>query len=621
MESMPQYVRLESRTAQVIAALCVFVLAVSFTDSARAQEQVTVIRGGTLIDGNGGAPLQDASIVIEGNRIARISSGQRTDYPASAKVIDARGKYILPGLWDTHTHFRDWFAELLITNGVTSVLSYGGGVWLDIQAEGIANGKIYGPRFFRSKQPIGAIYQMTDEDRIASVIPASEEEVILQVEELIEAGSKVIKVYTPVTPEYLAVITQVAHAAGLPVSGHIGIGAREATLAGIDNLSHATGIAVDVLTPADLAKVPDMRVIDTGRIGVKFPSIGRPWDKTTERWGPNKDLIEYPLFIEDPRRLMMFGLMDRELAQGLIELLVENDVFIEGALGYIFRNVHDRVEEYREEDRRLLADPNLNYIPERYRDNILDYSILENIRPDELVLMKKGYRNFQWFFKAFVDAGGKIDIGQDTSSSYHATTLPGVAVAREMELLVDAGISPMQAIQAATKWPAEMLRQNSDLGTLEEGKLADLIVVNGNPLQDIAAVKDLHLVMKDGEVMQTGYHYGYKNPIPEDREFQLQFPDWTPSEIPTRIRSISPRVAQEGSDSFQLTVRGHEFTTSSVIQFDGETLPTTYINSAELRTNVPARLVTRVGTYAVRVHNRPPGWGTTNKANFFVKFK
>lgn len=621
MKSMRQSVRLESTALQMIATLCVFVVTVVSGHTADAQERVTVIHGGTLIDGNGGAPIRDASIVIEGNRIARITSGRRQDFPASAKVIDAEGKYILPGLWDTHTHFRDWFAELLITNGVTSVLSYGGGVWLDIQAEGIAKGKIYGPRFFRSKNPIGPIYQVRDAAMIASRIPASEEEIIVQVEELIKAGSRIIKVYTPVTAEQLEVITQIAHMADIPVSGHIGIGAKAAALAGIDNLAHATGIAVDVLTPADLAKVPDMRVIDTGRIGVTFPKIGSPWDGTTERWGPNKDLIEYPLFIEDPRRLMMFGLMDRELAQDLIQVLVDNDVFIEGALGYIFRNVHDRVEEYRAEDRRLLADSNLHYIPERYRDNIVDYSILNNVRPDELALMKKGYRNFQWFSKTFVDAGGKIDIGQDTSSSYHATTMPGVAVSREMQLLVDAGISPMQAIQAATKWPAELLRQSSDLGTVEEGKLADLIVINADPLQDITAVKDIHVVMKDGEVMRRGYHYGYKNPIPEDREFQLRFPDWTPSEVPTRIRSISPRVVEEGSDSFALTVRGVDFTTSSVVQFDGETLATTYINSSELRTTVPAEFVTRVGTYPVRVHNRPPGWGTTNKANFFVKFK
>jgi hypothetical protein len=179
----------------------------------------------------------------------------------------------------------------------------------------------------------------------------------------------------------------------------------------------------------------------------------------------------------------------------------------------------------------------------------------------------------------------------------------------------------MQAIQAATKWPAELLRQSADLGTIEEGKLADLIVIDGNPLRDITAVKDIHLVMKDGEIMRTGYHYGYSNPIPEDREFELGFSWWIPSEVPTRITSISPRVAEEGSGSFAFTVRGHEFTTSSIVQFDGETLATEFINSSELRTTVPARLVTKVGTYPVRVHNRPPGWGTTNKANFFVKFR
>lgn len=584
-------------------------------------EQVTVIRGGTLIDGNGGTPLRDAQVVIQGNRISRISSGARAAYPADASVIDAKGKYILPGLWDTHTHYRDWFAELLITNGVTSVLSYGGGVWYDIQADGTAKGKIYGPRFFRSKDHLGNIYQMRDEATIARNVLKSKEQAAEQVRDRVAAGSKIIKVYTSVTAEHLEAITAEAHKAGLPVSGHIGIGARAAALAGIDNLAHATGIAVDVLKPEDLAKVPDMTVVDSGRLGVTFPEIGHPWDRTTERWGPNIDLIEYPLFIEDPRRLMMFGLMDRGLARDLIRVLVDNDVFIEGALGYIFRNVHDRVEQYRAEDRQLLTDPNLHYIPERYRDNILDYSMLDRVSDAELALMKKGYRNFQWFFKAFVDAGGKIDIGQDTSSSYHATTLPGVAVGREMELLVDAGISPMQAIQAATKWPAELLRQSAELGTLEEGKLADLIVINGNPLEDIAAVKGVHLVMKNGEIMRRGYTYDYANPIPEDREFQLSFRYWIPSEVPTRIRSISPRVAEEGSDAFELTVRGFDFTTSSMVQFDGKLLPTRFMSSSELRTTVPAEFVQSVGTYAVRVHNRPPGWGTTNKANFFVKFK
>ncbi|MCZ6751141.1 MAG: hypothetical protein O7E51_04840, partial [Acidobacteria bacterium] len=138
----------------LILAVCVF--AVQAGPAVLAQQSVTAIQGGTLIDGNGGAPLTNALIVIEGNRIRSISQGGTP--PAGARVIDARGKYITPGLWDTHTHYRNWFPELLITNGVTSVLAYGGGPWLNAQMEGINSGKIYGPRFFLSQGTIGGIY-------------------------------------------------------------------------------------------------------------------------------------------------------------------------------------------------------------------------------------------------------------------------------------------------------------------------------------------------------------------------------------------------------------------------------------------------------------------------------
>src|SRR5450759_2383616 len=84
---------------------CLFVVLFGF--SANAQESVTVIRGGTLIDGNGGAPRENISIVIAGNRIKSISPGAPANVPADAKVIDAAGKYILPGLWDTHIHYHN----------------------------------------------------------------------------------------------------------------------------------------------------------------------------------------------------------------------------------------------------------------------------------------------------------------------------------------------------------------------------------------------------------------------------------------------------------------------------------------------------------------------------------
>ena len=598
------------------------VLAVLAGSRALAQPRITVIQGGTLIDGNGGPPAANVTLVIEGNRIRTISPTGQVQIPPGAQVIEARGKYILPGLWDTHTHFHDWFPELLITNGVTSVLGYGGDPWLNALMEGTNKGKIYGPRFFLSQGMLGRIYMMENKEMIDSNIVKDREEAIRQVRALVERDAKIIKVYTSVTPEHLQAIAQEAHRLGVKVSGHIGFGAKAAALAGIDNLAHATGLPIpDLLKPEDLAKLPDMRVMDTGRLRVAFTEIGNRWDSPTERWGPNPDLTEYPLFIEDPRRLMAFGLMDRDLAREMIDLLVEKGVFIESCIGYLFREVHDRMEEYREEDHRLMENPNLHYIPERYRMNILDYSTVEKLRPDELELMKKGYRNFQWFTKTFVEAGGKITTGMDTASAYHATMIPGLAVQREMQLLVDAGVPPMKAIQAATKWAAELLQQGKDLGTLEPGKLADLILLTRDPLEDITAMKDIELVMQDGRILERGYHYSFSPPIPEMPEYPLQYADWVISEIPTQVASLSPPAVVEGSDAFTLTVRGQEFVTSSVVQMGETLLETEWVDSTQLRPQAPADLVRKVGTYLVRVVHRPPGWGKTNSVRFVVKFR
>jgi hypothetical protein len=451
---------------------------------------------------------------------------------------------------------------------------------------------------------------------------SNREQAIAAVRERIEQGASIIKVYTSTTAEQLRVVADQAHAHGMKVSGHIGFSAREAALAGIDNLAHATGLPVpDLLKPADLDKVADMRNFDTGRLRVVFPAITKPWDHARDMWGPNPDLTEYPLWIEDPRRIMAFGLMDRALAQETIALLVKEAVFIESCLGYTFRYVNDHVEEWRQEDQRLMSNPDLSYIPERYRMNILDYSLLERFRPDELALMQKGYRNFQWFTKAFVDAGGKVTTGMDTTSAYHATMMPGLSVAREMQLLVDAGLTPMQAIQAATKWAAELLSQSEELGTIEAGKLADLLILRRDPLQDIKAMRDIDVVMQDGDVMQTGYHFDYANPFAEPAEYQMNYADWPVSEIPTYIQSVVPGWIVEGSGPTTISVKGKDFVTSSIVQFDDRVLQTERVSPTELRAIVPEELLRHAGTHRIRVVHRAPGWGTTNTAFLIVKFK
>ena len=578
---------------------------------AMAQE-VTVIRGGTLIDGTGAPPVPNAVVVVRGERIEAI--GQGISAPAGATVIDATGKYILPALWDAHLHYKDWMPELLITNGVTTVWNQSGGAWNMAQGEGIAKGKILGPRMFFRQGNIGGIYMG------ANNIVDKREDAIREVRALVERGASWIKVYTSVTLDILQAVTAEAHRHGLPVEGHIGIGAKAAARAGIDGLAHSTGIALDVVRPEVLRDIPNWRVIDTGRLRVTPPKIAT-WNES-KLWGPNPDLTEFPLFIEDPRRLMMFGKMDRALAQELIDVLVEEEVFIESCLAYAFRDFHDRAEQYEREDHLLLNDPNLHYIPERMRMNILDYSMHGKLNADELALIEEGYRNYQWFIKTFVNAGGKLVVGVDTSSVYHPSALPGVATQRELELLVDSGLTPTQAIQAATIWPAAILGKDGDLGTLEQGKLADLLILNGNPLDDIKNYKNIDRVMQAGKFQRMGYHYDFKNPIPWPAGDELTFADWGPvSEIPTRIASLAPQAVVEGGGDLVLTLEGHEFISSSVIQFGDTMLETELVDSTQLKATVPADLVRNVGTYPVQVVHRAPGWGKTNTVYLIVKFR
>ncbi len=581
---------------------CAFLII--FQNSQGWAQQLTVLRGGTLIDGTGAPPQANTVIVIQGNRIVSIGSG---DVPSGARIIDVTGKYVVPGLWDKHLHYKDWFPEMLVTNGVTSAFVQSGGTWLHAQNEGIAKGKILGPRMFFRERSFN-VFQSIEEARSAA------REAILQLK------PSFIKAYTGLTPEQLKVVAEEAHRAGLHVEGHLGISARDAIMAGIDGLTHAPGITLSVLNEADLRKVPKMRVIDTGRRRVIWPTIST-WDES-EVGSPNPDLTEYWLFLEDPRRVMMFGMMDRAMAQDLIDLMIREDVFIESCLGYIFRHVHDRVEEYRTQDHVLLSDPNLAYIPERVRVNVLDYTLLDKLTADELALMKKGYRNFQWFVKTFVDGGGKMVIGPDTTSINHASMLPGVATVRELQLLVDAGLTPMQAIQAGTLWTAQVLGKNNELGSLEEGKLADLLVLPGNPLEDITTYQEIELVMQNGTILDIGYHYDFANPIPWPAGNVISYPGFGPvSEIPAIVSSLWPEAIVEGSGDFTLRVTGGDFLSTSTIQLGDTLLETERVSSSEVRATVPARLVQNVGTYPVRVIHRNPGWGKTNVVYLIVKFQ
>ena len=159
-------------------------------------QDVTAVLNGTLIDGTGSSPQENTIIVVRGDRIESI----RTDgeVPDGARIIDATDKFIVPGLWDKHLHYKDWFPEMLIANGVTSAFVQGGGPWLHAQNEGIAKGKILGPRmFFR--------------ERKFDVFSSVEEARSTARSEIRRLQPSFVKVYTGITPEHLKVVAEEAY--------------------------------------------------------------------------------------------------------------------------------------------------------------------------------------------------------------------------------------------------------------------------------------------------------------------------------------------------------------------------------------------------------------------------
>lgn len=542
-----------------------------------AQAGVTVIEGGTLIDGTGSPPVPDAAVVIEGNRIRAVGKRGSVSYPPGARIIDARGKYVLPGLIDAHVHYMEWAPELFLAHGVTTAIETGGSEWTLVQRDGIAKGKIPGPRLFSGAgsirgpiHPDDPYFHLEDpyyykenpgpQRKSANTV----EEARQAAEEQVALGADLIKLYDGLTPDMIKAIIQVARRARIRAIGHTR-NAWEAVELGYDEIIHTTGVA---------------------RATVKDPAALRQVDNAA-------DLHAY---------------MDPREADRLIAAMVQKGIYLNPTLrtewGWAWK------EKFQHEDFDLLFNNlALRYIPLGIRLGILNeynhvaiywartYRRFDEFTPAEQELKRKAVKNTLQFIKKFVDGGGKLCSGSDTLSAY------GLSLHQELQLLVEeVGLTPMQALLTATQHPAEFIGAGDRLGTVESGKLADVIIVRDNPLQDIRNARKVEMVFKEGKVMDISYDPGFVNPLPDPS------PVFSTSHIfPTPfIRSMSPRVVTEGDGEVQLSLQGTGLIPHSIVRVNGQSVPTEFVSLFQLEAKVPAHLLEKAGTFPVEVVNPWP---------------
>ena len=431
------------------------------------------ITGATLIDGTGGPPLANATVVIEGDRIGRAGPGTDGPPPEGAEVIDGRGRFLIPGLTDMHVHVlgRDrWHAPLFLAAGVTTVLDLGGQL-PDLTAlrASIDAGTTPGPRllytgpFLEEGEPYAGFAHMSRRVDGARIEEA--------VDELADAGVHAIKLYVTIRPGTAERACARARARGLRVFMHQQeTWGADAADAGVDCVEHM--MVFGALAPEAL------RPPEPGRL-TPFEYGGWMW-----RW----------LADVDPRDQAVTRLFDRLIAAGTA--LDPTLVLFAARPGALGDDVGDTIMDDPERTPLLPALPNpvreelIGRWAERRR-------AAAGVSPRGADRMRKGWEHLLALVDRFHRAGGTVLAGTDCPN---VAIVAGFSLHRELELLVRAGLSPMDALLAATSRPASRLDRRDEFGTIAPGLAADLVLLDADPLADIRSVRRIHRVIARGQV-------------------------------------------------------------------------------------------------------------------------
>lgn len=560
--------------------------------------RAVVIDGATVIDGTGAPPLANRAIVLEGPRIAAIGESGTVQIPANARVIQARGKFVIPGLIDGHTHWRGWTGELFLNHGVTSIVDLGNPTdWILAARDAEIGGRIRGPRIFtaaggidrRRREPEGGGIGAAGGTApyIYYVDGAAEARAVTR--SLLERGADVIKIFGDLTPEEYHAVTGEAHKVGIAVLGHTN-DVYAAVRGGMDGVTHLWGVSATLMTPENLKRYRE------GHIASPYA------------W------------------------MERDKMDALVTFLVEHGTFINPALVNEHTGAMPKSKEFELAGYDLLMNPELRYVPltavltsltfwhklRSYSPTVGGFPYREQVEPAVLEEFRKGYGNAQEFTRRFAKAGGRIFAGTDAAGS---SSLPGLSLHQELELLVDSGLTPMQAIVSATRVPAELIKKDYKLGTVSVGKLADLLVLDGDPLADIRNTQKINTIIKNGEVQDRKYHREYSTEFSEVEGVGISTsaaPVPVLTEVVTQTLNQMSQVIHDGGP-FELVAKGNNFHPTSLVHVNGRPLVTTYVTRTELRARVETSDIPTEGTYAITVFTPWPGGGRSNVKAMAVK--
>jgi imidazolonepropionase-like amidohydrolase len=430
-----------------------------------------------VVDVEGGRVLREQTVLIVGNRIVQVAPSRRAANVAGVLVVDARGKYLIPGLWDMHVHLdndrlaRTVYFPLFLANGITGARSMRGDCH-SVCAEGvagedphlpisaamvqrwkreIATGTLPGPRLVAAS----AMFDGPKPDFPGSYAISSPDEARQRVRLARERGADFIKVYPGLSHESYFAILDEARALGLPVAGHIPftIPTADVSRAGLRSIEHMDDL---------LGKAASDAVEDWAEL---FSILVESYDRT--RFA---DLFAF-LAANDTWRVPTL-LVERNLFPVLV--LGDTTAFTDARLRYVPADIHKPLRAHA-------SSSNTHQLGRNAR------APMESFLRLNLELVGEMHR-----------AGVPLLAGTDTPLPF---VVPGFSLHEELDLFVQAGLSPLDALRTATLNPARFLEATDSLGTVAPGKLADLVLLDRNPLEDIRHTQRIHAMVVNGRYL------------------------------------------------------------------------------------------------------------------------
>jgi len=425
-----------------------------------------------VIDTTGGPTKLDMTVVITGDRITELGPTNRVTVPRDAQIVDATGKFLIPGLWDMHVHwygFDKAYLQLFTANGVTGVrVMWGAPIHFELRKE-IEAGTLLGPRMVIASTILDGPKPVWP----GSIAVANEAEARRAVIKVKEQGFDFVKVYSLLPREAYFAIAEESKKQGLVFVGHVpfSVSAGEASDAGQKSIEHLTGIlAACSNREGELRKDFEDAYFHPSE-GQRLPSPARIRPLTRmmlETFSPEKAASLFARFKRN------------QTWQCPTLTLLRNAAFINDPS---FRN-----------------DPRLKYMPTQVTtawDPSTDFRFKERTAED-FDLSRLVYKKHIELVGMMHRAGVEFLAGTDTGNPY---CFPGFSLHDELVLLVEAGLSPMEALQAATINPARFLGEVKELGTVEKGKIADLVLLDANPLDDIRNTTKINSVVRSGRLL------------------------------------------------------------------------------------------------------------------------